>query len=209
MGFFDIFKKKSNVNGVVKFLSLDKWWLEDLTDCERETILKTYRPMGSGDNSIIEGEIFTNQNPVNFLWGLAGWFSKPDVRALSYKIIAKAESLIDSNTPRLDVHFLYGTKLELKYKDRDSSQNGLEVAIQACEQQISYAQETAKEYQEQYGTSLPRHTGYQQLAIVLEKQKKFEKAISLCEEAKRQGWGGGWENRIERCTKKLNASLNN
>ena len=39
MALFDIFKKKSNVNGEIKYFGLESWWLEELTDIERKTIL--------------------------------------------------------------------------------------------------------------------------------------------------------------------------
>lgn len=203
MGFSYVFKKKTKVNGIIKHLGLHKWWLEELTDSEREIILSRYQPLGAGGNSIIEGEIYSTCTTLNFLGGLAGWFSSPDVRSLAYKIIEKAESLIDASSNPLDIHFLYGTKLEIKYKDRGLVPNGLEEAVKACEQQIDCAPQAAKEFRKQYGDALPNHQGYQQLAIVLEKQKNFSGAISICEQAMKQGWAGGWEKRIERCSKRL------
>ena len=58
--------------------------------------------------------------------------------------------------------------------------------------------------------SFPIHTGYRQLAIILEKQGNFLDAIGLSKEAKLEGWGdreaydpGIWQNRIDRLKKKL------
>jgi hypothetical protein len=51
--------------------------------------------------------------------------------------------------------------------------------------------------------SLPGHKGYQQLAVILEKQGRFQEAIDLCTQAAQQGWGGDWEHRIERNAKRL------
>ncbi len=51
--------------------------------------------------------------------------------------------------------------------------------------------------------TLPSHVGYKQLAIILEKEKKYDKAIALCNQAKREGWNDDWDKRIERCEKKL------
>ncbi len=50
---------------------------------------------------------------------------------------------------------------------------------------------------------LPRHTGYEQLAIIREKEKDHPEAIRLCGEAMAQGWNGDWEKRIQRCKAKL------
>jgi hypothetical protein len=57
-----------------------------------------------------------------------------------------------------------------------------------------------KEYKE---SPLPSHKGYQQLAIILEKQGKLEEAIKLCKQAAEQGWAGDWEKRVERYRKKV------
>ena len=205
MGIFDFFKKKPKVNGIIKYLNLENWWLNELNDKEREIILITYAPMGT-EKSIIEGEIYSSsQTQLHFFWGLIGWFNKPELRNIAYKLIAKAESLIDQNSAPLDVHFLYGAKLEVCYKDRDLRSNGIELAIQACEQQIENAPMAIEAFKEQYGDDLPAHKGYYQLAIVLEKQKRYSEAISLCKKAKFQGWAGDWDKRIERCNKRAKA----
>ncbi|MFT6140452.1 MAG: hypothetical protein ACI8UC_001288 [Psychromonas sp.] len=205
MGIFNLFKKKSKVNGIIKYLNLEQWWLDELSDEERKTILKTYYPLGS-DNSIIEGEILnSSQTQLHFLWGLIDWFNKPELRHVAYKIIDKAETLINEQSVPLDIHFLYGEKLKVCYKERDLRPNGLGLAIQTCEQQIENAQSAAKAFREQHGSDLPAHRGYTQLAIVLEKQKNYSEAIALCEQAKYQGWAGDWEKRIERCNKKSKA----
>ena len=48
------------------------------------------------------------------------------------------------------------------------------------------------------------HIGYkckcqQNLAIILERNKDYDGAVRLSEEALRQGWAGDWEKRIDRC----------
>lgn len=205
MGVFDLFTKNPKVNGIIKYLNLEDWWLNELIDEEREIILNIYSPMGS-ENSIIEGEICSSsQTQLHFFWGLIGWFNKPDLRHIAYRLIAKAETLIDENSEPLDVHFLYGAKLEICYKDRDLLPNGLDLAIQACEQQIEKAPTAATTFRKKYAGDLPAHKGYCQLAIVLEKQKRYGEAISLCEKAKYQGWAGDWDKRIARCNKRAKA----
>ena len=98
---------------------------------------------------------------------------------------------------------MYGEEISIYYKDRDKPEY-LEKAVQACEQQIELAPKAAAAFKAEYRDSpLPSHRGYQQLAIILEKQKNFEEAIELCEWAGKQGWAGDWDKRIERCKKKL------
>lgn len=202
MGIFDLFKRKQKVNGIIKYLKLEDWWLNELNDEEREIILSTYSPMGS-EQSIIEGEIYSSsQTQLHFFWGLIGWFNKPGMRHIAYKLISKAETLIDNNSYSLDVHFLYSTKLEVCYKDRDLRPNGLELAIKACKQQIENAPAAVASFKQEYGGDLPAHKGFYQLAIILEKQKCYSEAIALCEKAKSQGWAGDWTKRIDRCNKR-------
>jgi hypothetical protein len=50
---------------------------------------------------------------------------------------------------------------------------------------------------------LPAHRGYQQLSIILEKRANFREVIVLCARAQKEGWSGDWEQRIERCRKKM------
>lgn len=205
MGIFDFFKKKPKVNGIIKYLKLENWWLNELSDEEREIILNTYSPMGSAD-SIIEGDIYSSsQTQLHFFWGLIGWFNKPELRHIAYKIIAKAETLISEHSEPLDIHFLYSEKIEVYYKDRDLHPDGLELAIQACEQQIENSPAAAKGLNDKLGGQLPSHKGYYQLAIILEKKKCYKEVISLCEKAKSQGWAGDWDKRIERCSKQIKA----
>ena len=205
MGILNIFDKKPKVNGIVKYLQLDDWWLNELDDDERAIIINTYSPLG-GSGSIVEGDVrSSSQSQLHFMWGLIGWFNKTELRHIAYKIINKAESLISQDSNPLDVHFLYGQKLETYYKARDARVTGIELAIEACEQQISYSEAAAIEYIKKYGGSLPGHKGYKQLAIILEKQERFTEAIELCQKAKDQGWAGDWEKRIKRCYKRINA----
>ena len=108
-----------------------------------------------------------------------------------------------AETQILDVHFLYGQKIKIYYKDREK-QEYLEKAIEACKQQIKIAPKAAKAFRTEYkDSSLPSHQGYKQLAIILEKQGHFREAIELCVQADKEGWAGDWQKRIERCKKKL------
>lgn len=50
---------------------------------------------------------------------------------------------------------------------------------------------------------LPRHVGFEQLAIIREKQQNYADAIRVSQLAMKQGWAGDWESRLARCEKKL------
>ncbi len=84
---------------------------------------------------------------------------------------------------------------------------------------VSFAGDAAKAWREQeklwerqsreskdrtrYEPVMVSHAGFDRLAINYERDKRFEDAIAVCQEAKRQGWNGDWDKRIERCQAKL------
>lgn len=157
------------------------------------------RPLTTGEISR------TTQTVVSLLAGLAGWFEKAEDFSIGKRIIEKTIEMIDKeDTNILDKHFAYGRMVKNFYRAREIDDSALQCAIWACEKQIAIAPEAAEAFRKgNYPESLPWHTGYDQLAIILEKQKNYAAVIQLCSQAKEQGWGGNWERRIERCEQKL------
>jgi tetratricopeptide (TPR) repeat protein len=203
MGLLDIFTKPKKTKGLIGYFGLESWWLSEFTESERHHIATTFQPLGFSGNSLTSRDIsHTSQTAVGLLRDLSGWFSKEKDRPIAHKLLAKAEELSESEGSVLDTHFLYGQKLEIYYKDR-ATPGYLEKAIDACNQQIALGAKAAKAFQNgDKDSSLPGHKGYQQLAIILEKQGRFDEAIELCRNAESQGWAGDWKKRIERCQKK-------
>lgn len=204
MGLSKFFKARSQgkIGGHIGYFGLDEWWLSAFSEEERQHILDVHQPLGTGDNSLVNGSIsYASQTPVGLLSALAGWLSKPQDRSLAHRTLAKAEELATSASA-LDRHFLYLQEIKVYYKDRDDPAM-MQAAIIACEKQISLGPEAAEAFLAEYPSQpLVSHTGFEQLAIIREKQGDYQGAISLSEEAQRQGWAGDWENRIKRCRKK-------
>jgi hypothetical protein len=95
--------------------------------------------------------------------------------------------------------------IEVWYSDREKLPHALDEAINACQAQIQIAPQVARAMKKEYrGRPLPRHVGFQQLTIIYDKQGRYADAIKIAQEAKRQGWNGDWDKRIERYQKKLN-----
>jgi tetratricopeptide (TPR) repeat protein len=203
MGFLHFFSKSEKTQGLIGYFGLGSWWLSEFTDDERRHIVETFRPLGVSGDSLTSGDIsYTSQTAVALLQNLAGWFTKKIDRHIAYKMLEKAEDLADKEGSVLDVHFLYGQKLAIYYKDRDNAIY-LKKAIEACNQQIAFAEKAAEAFRRKYKDSpLSSHNGYQKLAIILEKQGRFEETIELCQRAHEQGWAGDWEKRIVRCRRK-------
>jgi len=255
MGFFNKLKKDrpDKIGGYIEYHGLTEWWLSSFSEDERDHIVKTFKPMGSSGEVLIRGNFdFINQSPSRLLFDLAGWFKTKENRTIAFRLIGKAEELLNENSDILDVHFFYSNKINMYYKHREVEPEALAIAIEACKKQIAIAPKAKKafmdeqqaelptgykpeyrrvrlsdeEYKKQLAEAggdkskvsrseivpwsddqeipLPSHLGFEQLAIIEEKQGNYEETIKLSKEALKQGWRGDWEKRIERCMKKIN-----
>jgi len=201
---FNLFKSQEKIGGEIAYYNLTDWWLKTFDKQEQDYIVKTFQPLGGSGVDLIRGEIqYSNGSAVSLLSNLAGWFKNVKDREIGYKLLDKAEKLITDNTEILDIHFFYQNKLEFYYRFREIDQESLNTSIGACKKQIELSSNVIIAFKKEYkNEKLPTHTGYEQLAIILEKQEKYDEAIDLCKQAQKQTWGGEWGKRIERCLKK-------
>lgn len=199
---FGLFKKRTR--GLIGYFKLEIWWDSTFSAQEKEYIQKKYQPMGSSAAQLTEENITsTSQSVTSFLTTLASWFHSPHELPIAQKILKKAEEIsMQGCKSVLDAHFMYMEKIKVFYKQRDTNPDVLDLAIEACKQQISIAPKAARSFKRSWG-DLPSHTGFEQLAIIYDKQKRYEEAIDVCRQAAQQGWAGTWEKRIERYEKKL------
>ena len=203
--------KYGKVKGDIGYHQLEEWWFSTFTDNERRYIIEKYQPMGmggdeetDGKNHLTEGDIsWTSASASNFLNGLSSWFTGPNDRVIGRKIGEKTkEEALKSKDP-LDMHFALSSLITLYYRDRDQA-DYYDKALAYCRAQIKIQSVAARAFLKKYPKQpLPSHVGYEQLAIVLEKEKRYQEAINLAKEAKQNGWAGDWDKRIERCHKKL------
>jgi len=100
----------------------------------------------------------------------------------------------------LDTHFSFQEEIQRHYKNRQDPKR-LAAAINACRQQIEYADQAMEAFKFLKMPS-PEHHGYKQLAIILEKKGEFAEVIDICHQAKKQGWVGDWDKRVIRCRNK-------
>ncbi len=187
-----------NPKGAIKYFGLSEWWLSEFSEEERSKIISSYGPGG-----VIDGE-FSNisVSATSFLSNLADWVKGIENRAVAYKLLSKAEELISTATVS-EKHFFYQIKIQIYYRYREEDSSALNAAVSACEQQIAMHKEASQAFRNEYGDQiLPMHVGFTQLCIIRERQGNYDEAIRLCNEAMMEGWGGDWEKRIERYTKK-------
>jgi len=188
-------------NGRLNYFGLTEWWNSEFSNEEKDHIVKT---LPDGESLIRGGISYISGTAIDLLSGLAGWFNNDIDKTIAYRILKKAESMITDSTDIIAVHFFFNSKLKIYYRNRNNDPEALQEAIRACKQQIAIAPRVADAFRKEYkGSVLPRHVGYEQLAIIEEKEKKWGSVISLSKEAMEHGWNGDWDKRIKRCEKKL------
>jgi len=190
--------------GTLGYYNLHTWWDTTFTNNEKKYILEKLIPMGGGE--LTKGTIIgTTTTVINFLTGLQSWFTTLADEAISEKILKKGESLLTDETPILDTHFLYGCFIEHYYKKRSVDIKFYDLAKQYCLKQIAISKIVKIAFlSDPAFSTLPRHKGYEQLAIILEKEKDYTGSLMLCFEAKEIGWNTDWDKRILNLERKLN-----
>lgn len=219
------FRRK--IGGLIGKSGLTDWWL-NLTEEERTTIRKACDP----ENRFLlrDSPHSQEERPLAFFTNLARSLNRPATRHTAQKVLLAAERLL-GGAPILDQHFYFQVVIETFYPERDRDPAALAKTVWACQQQIRLAPEVAEQFRywprqhleslrqilgDEYATMwarehkdelereypLPAHVGYAQLAIILEKQGRYDEAIAICRQAMTQGWAGEWDRRIARLERK-------
>ena len=221
MGIFDFFKTKKNYEGIVEKYNLVSWWQNNFSKKERKYIISKAPEMVkgrvTGDNNIFSAMESLYQVSTKF-------DNEKDFDRVVNKLLNKA---IDLAEKKISLHYELNEKIKSYYKKRNKETEYLKKAISACKKQIDIAEEVIKLMKKQHflkgqynfdymdgkktlkETNKDRpyrpvsHKGYKQLAIIRYKQGEFEEVIKLCKQAKKQGWKGDWDKRIERAKNQL------
>lgn len=79
---------KNSTAGMIRFLGLTRWWLEELTEHERSVIEEHFLP---GRGTLTQGEVFASSDtPRHYLRAIAGWVQRHDP-TLASRVLAAAE----------------------------------------------------------------------------------------------------------------------
>ena len=181
---FNLFKNQPKVGGEIKYYNLTEWWLNELSQEERDIIRNSYKPLMS-TKLIDEGDIsYSSASVVSFLGTLSSWFKDKEHFPIGKKIYLKGEKYLTNDTNILDKHFFYLNGIRLFYSNRNNDPTALDKAVLCCQNQIAISSEAKREFLKEYNEdSLPSHTGYKQLAIIYEKEKHFADALEITEQA--------------------------
>jgi hypothetical protein len=198
--------------GLIGFYQLEHWWLNQLSESERARLEELFHPLGSAfDLPLTQGNILRNDDPTAtktmLIGNLIGWLQKTPVDlTIRIKLLSKLAAELSAEDNLLARHYCLQVLIQEHYRDRLRSPKSRELAIQACRDQIAIAAQVAALMQSTNLPNFPTHVGYEQLAIILEKDSQFAEAIAICMQAKLEGWTGNWHARIERCRTKLSST---
>lgn len=191
--------------GALGLFGLWDWWNETFTADQRTRVLEEYNPFFSDSAA----SPLTNGYPSfgsarYFLSSTAMWFNNPSGFEIALKFMDKAQSYPISSLSLIRYHFDCMERIRFYYRWRSELDGALQSAIEACKEQIGIAEDVARQFllEDNY---VPSHTGYEQLAIIYEKQKDYQSAIDVCEIGRSQGWANDFEKRLSRLRKKIAA----
>jgi hypothetical protein len=177
------------------------WWAEAFTLDECAAIEDAFQPLGFGNISAESQGRSTNPNTIGIL---VGHLKKENVRHLGYKLLERADTLINANIPILDLHFYLSARGNFFYRWRELDPFAFQESIESFQRQIGMASNAVMVFRESptWGF-IPAHAGYRQLRIIEEKRGNLTLARALCEQAKSEGWADDWDHQIARIDKKL------
>jgi len=192
----------------IQQLHLFHWWQNDLSDEERREFLEAL------NETAIKFEGFFSATA--FYWTMEGdeiverhkspggylvYMNDCKNPELFIKIARVAKKLLDqTDLHKLErwefreLHFDYQTLMGNFYYYRDKLPGALDDAIACCKRLIYISPEVIKDPQMYEPTGkLPSNLGYDQLAIIAEKQKKLSSRHQNFKTRRKPGMGGGLE----------------
>lgn len=182
---------------------INDWW-DSLSDQERDAIAKT------GDDVFESG-----QSAGAYLATVSTWLNNSRTRAVALKVAQKSFELLQSQdlnklvqSQFTDQHFAYMHLIQVFYRSRKEVPGALDNAIKAAKRMIYISPVVMNDPSLRVppDAPLPAHAGYERLAILADKQKRYDAVVTICQQALSQGWSGDWEDRIEGAQEMLRGS---
>jgi len=206
--------------GLIGYWGLSDWWQTSFSEEEKDYITYRVRTMRAGPRALTEGTPFIPTNSTHnsasfFLVNLINWFTAPRDNSIARRIALKALDLaIDVDDVASSLKWI----IRLYHKARKTVPSALVVVEKSCKQLINLTPDILEKRKDYYELRYPsfhpdqyaplgNNVGYDYLVIILEKRKEYSEVIRLCTEAKNQGWEGNWDQRIDRCKKRLLKNL--
>jgi len=163
--------------GLIGYYSLTDWWLSTFTAEERNEIQARRPSLVARDNQDVIAAERTRPGSAfgcveNSLRSIGIEFIQAMDFGIAERLIAKAPEVGGASV--LDRHFGQQQMAQAYYRRRNDDPEALALAIDACEKQILLGPGAAKAFlSEDPEDFLPAHHGFQQLAIVREREKNY------------------------------------
>lgn len=179
------------VGGAIGHYGLQGWWLNTLTQQQRDYIQKKHDSNLLGVSSLIDGptDYSTSSSVIHFLTFMASWFERHADLPIAFVILDQAEKLILPETDVLDLHFLYGAQAKNYYKSNDPAMSAK--APKAALNQIRICTHALEAFKQQRSYKCPPfHSGFKVIFNSCIGSERFESAEKICRIALKTGW---WE----------------
>ena len=197
----NLFKSEQSVPDLIEVLNLREWYL-NLSDGQRQKLHDYSTSFTTeGEVNMLEGNVeATTQTAQGYLKGVGSTAaSQKDYEFAEMVLVAALEAEDGSAT---DTHFIYDTLIDTYYKQRDEREDAIEKCIEYCKKDIAIAQDFVDEFGE-----VPVIPSFKRLAIIYEKEERYEDALDVCDRALEfgtaDGTKGGFEGRKERIRNKM------
>jgi len=202
---FGLFKKSKpvKVKGLIKYYGIENFWLNTLTEKQREEVKIRYsKGLNTNPDSIDKIEIRSTSMPLySFLIIMAEGIS--DIQ-MKDKIISWAIEEVEKQSNVIEKHYTYmgGWKIYKQIVKENPSYYSkyIELLIKDCEIHDQFN----KQYFEENGI-LPTYPSFKELALAYERSGEIEKAIEISKIAlkKKVKENTSFERRIAKLEKKL------
>lgn len=211
----NLFKKK--IKGYIKYFKLESWW-ENLSKTQQRQIKRSLPSKDDGlsmlsvDSLLYKDISFISATKTQIITAvIQSSFTYPEDRDSIIELINKLENENVKDFELIDLHFLYSSQAKIIYKYRDSNNQAINDVINYCDKAIKISEKLKDQFLIKYPKSnLPSHYCFKQLAIIYEKEKKYNEALEIASQAKSQGWAGdNWDKRIEKLHNKLKKVTHN
>jgi len=198
----NLFQSGSDVPDLIIGLGLEEWYL-NLSDEQRQKLYEysTFFGTGGETNLLDRGVQETSQSAQEYLKGVGGTAAGENDYAFAETVLLKALERDDGSAT--STHFAYNELIDVYYKQRDDRDDAIKKCIEYCKKDIEIAEEFVAEFGE-----VPRIPSFKRLAIIYERQDRYEEALVVCDQAldigTTDGTKGGFEGRKKRLRKKMN-----
>lgn len=192
-----LFQSGQSVPDLIEVLNLQEWYL-NLSDEQRQKLHQHSTWFGTGgEANMLERDITeTSQTAQEYLKGVGSTAANEKDYEFAEMVLLSALEFEDGSAT--STHFTYTTLIDVYYKQRDDREDAIEKCVKYCKMDIEIADDFGE---------VPRIPSFKRLAIIYEKEGRYEETLDICNQAieigTTDGTKGGFEGRKERIQKKM------